>query len=91
MLDLQDVGRVVFSALLAVEGGDHARHRQQAFRRVITFLVSRLPLPDPRPGWVLRVPPLPELRRQVPLLFSEMRRCPLLHTSAPGPLPQSKI
>eukprot|EP00965_Chrysotila_dentata_P206332 6183476-Pleurochrysis_carterae.AAC.4 len=59
------------SALLTVKGDDYARDRRQAFQRAITFMVSKLPLPDPRPRWVLRVPPLPELRRQMPLLLSK--------------------
>eukprot|EP00965_Chrysotila_dentata_P108574 3586655-Pleurochrysis_carterae.AAC.1 len=57
------------SALLAFKGNNHARDRRQAFRRAL--MVSQLPLPDPRPEWVLRVPPPSELRRQMPLLLSE--------------------
>eukprot|EP00965_Chrysotila_dentata_P026679 884492-Pleurochrysis_carterae.AAC.1 len=45
---------------LAVEGGDHLQcDRRQAFRRVVTFMVSKLPLPDPRPGWVYLAGPTP--------------------------------
>eukprot|EP00965_Chrysotila_dentata_P022856 757827-Pleurochrysis_carterae.AAC.1 len=51
----------------------------------LRFHGVKVPLPDPRPGGVLQVPPLSELCRQVPLLLSESRRCLSLPTSAPEP------
>eukprot|EP00965_Chrysotila_dentata_P120793 3995179-Pleurochrysis_carterae.AAC.1 len=63
-----------YSALLAADGDDHARDRRHlsALEGDHVLVVSRLPLLDLRRGWALRAPPLPELRRQMPLLLAEI-------------------